>query len=190
MKNLQLYHRKVIQRLIEEKIFSVPEIAEGLEVSPSTIYRELKRNTHPLTKKYNADYAHKLYLARKKLSGGSRKTRPIRPNPIRKNDYELHTERRFLLWYSDRHYKVKFNSSRFKFNPFPKMYAFRLGIKDVTYHDDWELFDLWLEHLKHQKEQRSTSTPKYYWMRALIKNETTFTLWKNPSTAMEQKKCV
>ncbi|KXX66505.1 helix-turn-helix domain-containing protein [Flammeovirga sp. SJP92] len=78
MKNLQLYHRKVIQRLIEDKSFTVAEIAEGLEVSPSTIYRELKRNTNPKTKKYEAEYAHKLFLARKKYAGSKKK------NPFRK----------------------------------------------------------------------------------------------------------
>ncbi|NME72359.1 helix-turn-helix domain-containing protein [Flammeovirga aprica] len=190
MKNLQLYQRKNIQRLIEEKMFSVKEIAEGLEVSPSTIYRELKRNTNPKTKKYNAEYAHKLFLARKKFVGSSKKNQ-FRHHPYRKNDYKLHTERRFLLWYSDRHYKAKLNSRiRFTFTSFLKEYAMRRGIKKITYHKDGELFNLLIEHIKLQKEYITASSPKYYWMRALIKNEITFTLWKNPLKEIEQKKCV
>ncbi|AZQ63815.1 HTH domain-containing protein [Flammeovirga pectinis] len=191
MKNLQLYHRKVIQRLIEEKRYSVAEIAEGLEVSPSTIYRELKRNTNPKTKKYTAEYAHKIYLARKKYAG-SKKKNPFNRKPRRKNDYELYAERKYIYWYSDKYYSFKLKKRNYDFIYLKKWYAYRIGKKYFDHNNDWELYDLWMEHLKLLKEQRSVSasTPKYYWMRALIKNETTFTLWKNPSTAMEQKQCV
>ncbi|KXX69215.1 helix-turn-helix domain-containing protein [Flammeovirga sp. SJP92] len=189
MKNLQLHHRKMIQRLIEEKRYSVKEIAEGLEVSPSTIYRELKRNTNPKTKKYNAEYAHKLFLARKKYAG-SKKKNPFQPHPRRKNDYQLYAQRRFIYWYSDQYYKLKLlNRWKDDFHV-PKRYAYRLNKKYFNHNNDWEFYDLWMEHLKLLKAQRSASTLKYYWMRALIKNEITFTLWKNLSTAMEQKKCV
>ncbi|MBB6461845.1 helix-turn-helix domain-containing protein [Flammeovirga kamogawensis] len=193
MKNLQLYHRKVIQRLIEEKRYSVAEIAEGLEVSPSTIYRELKRNTNPKTKKYTAEYAHKIYLARKKYAG-SKKKNPFNQSPRRKNDYELYAERKYIYWYSDKYYKIKL-PDRWKWKDgfhVPKRYAYRIGKKYFHYNGDWELYDLWMEQMNFLIKQKSViaSRPKYYWMRTLIKNETTFTLWKNPTTEVKQKKCV
>ncbi|KXX70960.1 helix-turn-helix domain-containing protein [Flammeovirga sp. SJP92] len=180
MKNLQLYHRKVIQRLIEDKRFTVAEIAEGLEVSPSTIYRELKRNTNPKTKKYEAEYAHKLFLARKKYAG-SKKKNPFRHHPRRKNDYQLYAQRRWIYWYSDQYYKLKLpNKWKDDFHV-PKRYAYRLGKKYFNHNNDWEYYDLWMEHLQLLRTQQSQATTKYYWMRELIKDHPQFKLWKNPT---------
>ncbi|KXX71679.1 hypothetical protein AVL50_05240 [Flammeovirga sp. SJP92] len=189
MKNLQLHHRKIIQSLIEDKRFTVAEIAEGLEVSPSTIYRELKRNTHPVTKKYNAEYAHKLYLARKKMVG-SKKKNPFTPHPYRKNKYELYAERKYIYWLSDQYYDLKLKGKNYDFVYLKKWYAYRLGKKYYHHQDDWQYYDLWMEHFRLLRAQEFQPGPKYYWMRELIKETTPFTLWKNPINTLEQKKCV
>ncbi|MBD0399989.1 helix-turn-helix domain-containing protein [Flammeovirga sp. EKP202] len=189
MKNLQLYHRKVIQSLIEDKWFTVAEIAEGLEVSPSTIYRELKRNTHPVTKKYNAEYAHKLYLARKKMAG-SKKKNPFKPRPLRKNKYELYAERKYIYWYSDQYYDLKLKGKDYDAVYLKKWYVYRIGKKYYHHKDDWEYYDLWMEHFRLQRTLQLQPGPKYYWMRELIKDKKPFTLWKNPITVLAQKKCV
>ncbi|KXX71516.1 helix-turn-helix domain-containing protein [Flammeovirga sp. SJP92] len=189
MKNLQLYHRKVLQALIEDRRFTVAEIAEGLEVSPSTIYRELQRNTNPFTQKYDAEYAHKLYLARKKLAGSKKKNQFIH-HTFRKNDYQLYAERKYIYWYSDQYYDMKV-PNRWKLeNLVPKHYAYRIGKKYHHHKDNWEYYDLWMEHFQFIIARQSQSGPKYYWMRELIKEKDNFTLWKNPTVVLKQKKCV
>ncbi|WP_044213403.1 helix-turn-helix domain-containing protein [Flammeovirga sp. OC4] len=189
MKNLQLYQRKVIQRLIEDKRFTVAKIAEGLEVSLSTIYRELKRNTNPKTQKYDAEYAHKLFLARKKYAG-SKKKNPFIHHTRRKNDYELYAERKYIYWYSDQYYDLKFKGKNYDAVYLKKWYAYRIGKKYHHHQDDWEYYDLWMEHLQLLRTQQAQPGPKYYWMRELIKDQPQFKLWKNPIAVSEHKKCV
>ncbi|TRX65133.1 helix-turn-helix domain-containing protein [Flammeovirga kamogawensis] len=189
LKNLPHFKRKLLQRYIELKKYSVAWIAKYLEVSPSTIYRELKRNTNPHTERYDADYAHKLYRARKKYAG-SRKKNPFRIHPLRTTKYKLHDERRLIYWYSDQYY-FRLNLRKWKFSTSGyKIYAERLGIKKFHYLNNWEYYDLLLEHLKFFIKFKSSTLPKYYWMRRLIKKEAALEVWKNPVPQMQQKKCV
>ncbi|KXX69811.1 helix-turn-helix domain-containing protein [Flammeovirga sp. SJP92] len=189
MKNLQLQDRKYLQRLLEAKIYAVAQIAEVLEVSVSTIYRELKRNTHPVMRRYIATYAHKLYTARKKFAGGLKKARLLLPNKKRKEKYQLHHERRFILWRSDRKKRIQLRNKRDKFKTHFKSYAIRLGIKEVTYFDDWKLLDLLVQHLNFIKGLSKESST-YYSLKVLYQKEQKFTVWKNALLQSVKRKCV
>ncbi|MBB6461968.1 helix-turn-helix domain-containing protein [Flammeovirga kamogawensis] len=190
MKNLQLNDRKIIQKLIEEKTFTVPQIAEALDLSPSTIYRELKRNSHPVTNKYDAEYAHQLFLARKKIAGGSKRRRVTPYQSQRKNPYKLYMERRLLLWRSDIYSKIKFKPKKRVKYLVRNMYAKRLGIKEVTYHEDWKLFEQLVNHLALLQKINSQHHIKLDFKSRNTKKKTNFTLWKNPFLLIEKRKCV
>ncbi|WP_157491791.1 hypothetical protein [Flammeovirga sp. SJP92] len=86
-----------------------------------------------------------------------------------------------IYWYSDQYYKLKLpNRWKDDFHV-PKRYTYRLGKKYFNHNNDWEYYDLWMEHLQLLRRQQSQPSTKYYWLRELIKDQPQFKLWKNPT---------
>ncbi|PWJ41756.1 hypothetical protein [Sediminitomix flava] len=94
--NLRHIERKLLAQGLELKL-SISFIAECLEVAASSLYRELKRNRKK-DGSYDPDYAHSLYLARKKRVGSLPKQKSYSQ---KKKPYQLYAKRRDIRWFSD-----------------------------------------------------------------------------------------
>lgn len=160
MQNLTLTHRQQLQRLLDEK---VPKkvIAEVLQVSISTIYREIKRNT--IHGKYIPETAHQLYLARKKVIGGlpkSKKPKSILPKP--KKNYVLYADRRTIYWFSDTpHQRSKYNIIPFYTGHKYQHYHLQSGLEKIHhYKHNIPLFQLLLSTLERPQKMHKKVTTK------------------------------
>ncbi|KXX70482.1 helix-turn-helix domain-containing protein [Flammeovirga sp. SJP92] len=146
MKNLNIADRKYIEFALFMKR-SKRHIAKKLGVSPSTIYREIKRNSKG--KQYEAQYAQQLALARKKLAGGSQKKLKLTKRYKRKNPYRLYADRRQIFWCSDARlvYSHYLRNTSLRLTLKKKRYRKRLHQKK-TFHfrNDLPLFLLLKEH--------------------------------------------
>lgn len=159
MKNLILAERQFIERSIKHQI-DVKYIAQALKVSPSTVYREIKRNS---TKKgYSATHAQKLYLARKKFVGGATKRKRVF-KIRRKKPYLLFADRRRIKWQSDDRSVWKYYLKRSKIHQHrTSFYKLRI-LLEKSYHfkNDYLLFKLLTQHIKNKRiTERKIIVPK------------------------------
>ncbi|PWJ44665.1 helix-turn-helix domain-containing protein [Sediminitomix flava] len=144
MRNLEYSDRVRIEKCLNLGL-SVKRIAKIIGFAPSSIYREIKRNTFKNTS-YKAKRAHRLYIARKKRVGSMRKH--LITKTKRKYPFVLIRDRREILWFSDTRLgrNKQRRKSRLKGIRF-RSYRPRLGYKKYLYMSDYALY-LFLE--KHE----------------------------------------
>ncbi|WP_172665966.1 helix-turn-helix domain-containing protein [Flammeovirga sp. OC4] len=160
MKNLTLADRKYIEFALQMKR-SKTTIARKLGVAPSTVYREIKRNSKH--SKYIATYAQQLTIARKKLIGGlSKKIKCLRKYK-RKNPYRLYADRRQIFWCSDSPlvYSNYFKIPSLRLKLKKKLYQKRLNNKKIFhFRNDLPLFLILKAHKEEYTQDQHIFTNK------------------------------
>ncbi|NME68160.1 helix-turn-helix domain-containing protein [Flammeovirga aprica] len=157
MKNLTLADRKYIEFALQMNR-SKTTIARKLGVAPSTIYREIKRNSK--RSKYIATYAQQLAIARKKLTGGLSKKKKYFRKYKRRNPYRLYADRRQIFWCSDSPlvYSNYFKTPSLHLKLKKKRYQKRLNNKKkFHFRNDLSLFLLFKAHKEKYTQDQHTS---------------------------------
>ncbi|PWJ44203.1 helix-turn-helix domain-containing protein [Sediminitomix flava] len=142
--NIRHIDRQILAQGLQLKL-SITAIAETLNVAPSTLYRELKRNRKK-DGSYDPDYAHSLYLARKKRVGSRPKRKAYSQ---KKKPYQLYAKRKDIRWFSDtsigRKPKIKIAFAS-KFSHFLIFRAVPNAYKTFDYRKDGLLYLLLFRH--------------------------------------------
>ncbi|BDD10169.1 hypothetical protein FUAX_26010 [Fulvitalea axinellae] len=158
--HLNTHERLYISAMLDEGA-SVRRIAEDLDRSPSTISREIRRNS--ASGKYNPGTAQSLYTARKRWYGSFRNPQSRRKIPAKPRWRPARIPRTHICWHSDTlHYHR--SESFWKRAGFPSRAKerakpiFRMDDKPQHYRDMTPLAKLLLAHIRLQKAESERKT--------------------------------
>ncbi|PWJ42679.1 helix-turn-helix domain-containing protein [Sediminitomix flava] len=136
MRNLEYSDRVRIEKCLNLGL-SVQRIAKIIRFNPSSVYREIKRNTFGKAS-YKAKRAHKLYMARKKRVGSMSKYKSTQTK--RRYPYLLIRDRREILWFSDTKLGRKKTRPKARLKGVFRKYRARINYKRYCYMGDYALY--------------------------------------------------
>ncbi|PWJ35040.1 helix-turn-helix domain-containing protein [Sediminitomix flava] len=181
MRNLEYSDRVLLERYLSLGL-SIKRIAKILRFAPSTIYREIKRNSFRKAS-YKARRAHKLFIARKKRVGSMSKHKSYKPK--RRYPYLFIRDRREILWFSDTKLGRKKGRTKSRLKGVFRRYRNRLGYKKYLFMSDY-VFYQFLE--KHQgKKLQSLKVDigfKYYFKKYPIITSHKLRTYHSPSSKL------